>query len=425
MSMCWDQDVQLLIPVNVNSNPGNPATGLAAILVSECTGVRVVNSNHDFYWEGGQPASAYGPDEERGVRDHFFRNVENRPFFALFEALYPWNGRRWVQANINPRQRDWLIDERGFSDERVQLLGTAIEESFFEPADAGTRLHLREAMSCILSDGQYLARAVPVDVHLDQLEEWMQDQTPIVVGARGSLDLDYASESAIVLLQPTRVLERKRIEKNCELLDALFGHEAFQEAFDQDPNRTLTLHVSGPVPIEHLADLRRVVEAYRKTVQALPADLAIRVFLAFSCGQDQHPGFRMRGFEPLRIDQIYKLADLVLFPSQTEGRGLPIPESAAAGVPIVCTRYAPHDVFDAVVQGETGAPLQVTLLPEDEMPSAVLDEITSLIFRPQRYAARRDENRNVARERFAMSAIGRSVSRLAEAAATEPREEES
>jgi len=56
-----ENNISLLIPVNVNSNPGNLATGLCTILVSELMGLYVLNSNHDFYWEGGKPAAEREP----------------------------------------------------------------------------------------------------------------------------------------------------------------------------------------------------------------------------------------------------------------------------------------------------------------------------------------------------------------------------
>ncbi|MEA3441845.1 MAG: hypothetical protein U9R58_16335, partial [Chloroflexota bacterium] len=94
-----DNDISLLIPINIASNPGNLALTLALIFVTEAMGIYVINSNHDFYWDGGKPESKRKPGDPPGIRDHFFRNVDNKPFFSLFESMYPWNGRRWLQVN--------------------------------------------------------------------------------------------------------------------------------------------------------------------------------------------------------------------------------------------------------------------------------------------------------------------------------------
>ncbi len=72
-----------------------------------------INSNHDFLCEGGAPASERAPGEEAGTRDHFYRNVLNTAFFDVIESLYPWNGDRWLQVNINCLQSAHLRDVDG------------------------------------------------------------------------------------------------------------------------------------------------------------------------------------------------------------------------------------------------------------------------------------------------------------------------
>jgi len=42
-----EKEISLLIPVNVNSNPGNMATGLCSILVSELMGIYVLNPQYE------------------------------------------------------------------------------------------------------------------------------------------------------------------------------------------------------------------------------------------------------------------------------------------------------------------------------------------------------------------------------------------
>ncbi len=78
-----DNQISLVIPVNVASNPGNIALTLGLVLVTEILGIYVLNSNHDFYWEAGKPLSEREPGEKPGVRDHFFRNIKNKTFFLI------------------------------------------------------------------------------------------------------------------------------------------------------------------------------------------------------------------------------------------------------------------------------------------------------------------------------------------------------
>ena len=88
------EGIGLLFPVNVNSNPGNVATALATVLASETSGCPVINNNHDFYWEGGRPPSERASGDPPGPRDHFFRNIENRPFHRI----------RWPRTAFVPRE---------------------------------------------------------------------------------------------------------------------------------------------------------------------------------------------------------------------------------------------------------------------------------------------------------------------------------
>ncbi|MHC4931935.1 MAG: glycosyltransferase [Planctomycetota bacterium] len=407
------ENIGLLIAINVNSNPGNPSLALAIVLASERTGCPVLNNNHDFYWEGGKPAAERPPGEEPGPRDHFFRNLGNSPFFRLFQRLLPWKGRRWTQVNINPIQSHVLIEEQGFDPRDVDIVGTLIDESFFVPCTAEEKREHRLRMAHILSDGEPRIRPVAVTGFLAGASGWMRNQHPVVCGAEPGLELDIATTDALYLLQPTRVVERKRIERDWELIGALLEHPPFREAFAAP--RTLTLHITGPVPIEHQADLERVLEAYRKVIGRLPESIASRLFQAFSVGTEDHPSLHApeRSLGKLHIAGIYKLADAVLFPSLTEGRGLPIPESGAAGVPIVCSRYQPEEVFAAVV-GEhlpEEQRIRYDLFPEGECGTDLLDSLTRILLDPASLADRTRHNREVVRERYAMPEMKRAFRR--------------
>lgn len=402
-----ENQIELLIPVNVNSNPGNLAVALAVALTTEATGICAINSNHDFFWEGGKPSSEREPGEPPGVRDHFFRNHRNGPFFALFQRLLPWNGASWLQVNINRRQSETLVAEYGFAEDRVAEVGTAVDDGFFGECSAEGKLARRKTMAHILSDGSPVARAIAVDEHLASLGDWMKNQVPLVCGAAPGLPLEIATPSAVYFLQPTRVVGRKRIERDWALVDALMRYSPFREAFDADPDRTLTLHITGPTPIEHQADLEKVLNAYRKVLSSLPGAVARRLFQTFSVGHEDHPSLAAAGLERLYIQDIYKLADLVVFPSETEGRGLPIVESSAADVPIICSRYRPESVFAQVVGEhlEEDLRIQYTLFPEGDFSDELLQEVTDIIFFPECMAARKAHNREAVRRRYGMQAL--------------------
>lgn len=406
-----EQGIGLLFTVNTNSNPGNVAFGLALVLASETTGLGVVNNNHDFYWEGGKAGCKRNPGEAPGPRDHFFRNHDNEEFFAFFQRIYPWNGRRWTQVNINTRQSRRLIDRFHYQPDRVFTIGTGLDPGFFRERTPEITARCRDAMSRVLG-GDPVVSATPVSQFVREIGSWMTDQRPVVCGRGDDQRLDLTSPDALWLLQPTRIVERKRIWMDWELIGALLHHPPFRAAFEDRPALTLTLQISGPVPIEHRECLEQVVDAYREALYGVPADIGDRVFLAMSAGWQSHPTLA----DDIDIVDIYQLADLVVFPSQTEGRGLPIVEASAAGVPIICSRYQPHSVFGEVVGERLDAEdrIDFELLPEPtaDLTDELLDRVTAILLDPDSQADRIAHNRSAVLHRYSLEALQESLEQV-------------
>lgn len=397
----------LLIPVNVASNPGNLALTLALVFVTEALGTVVINSNHDFYWDGGKPAADRGPGEEPGPRDHFFRNIDNKPFFALFQRLYPWNGRRWLQLNINRRQSKSLVERYGFTKQRVLEISTCVGDEFFKDYTIEDVRSARRRMALILADGEEEIRSASLEAHRQRLEDWMEEQIPLVIGLRKSLRLDLMADDLIYLLQPTRVVARKRIERGVELIQALL-QGPLSDTFEYNDRRQIVLHITGPTPLEHQADLETILFAFGDLKNNLPAAVAERVFLAFSAGREFHPVFEDYGLDALTIDDIYRLATVILFPSEIEGRGLPIIESAAVGVPIICSRYHPEDVFAHVVGEDLPAELRIRylLFPEEDFSDEFLAEAAELmLLDPDVSTEWHEHNREAVQARYSRDAL--------------------
>lgn len=411
------QDISLVIPVNVASNPGNLVAQLALVIVSEMMGLYVLNSNHDFYWEGGKPAEDRAPNEEPGPRDYFFRNHHNTPFFSLFERLYPWSGVRWVQVNINPRQSRKLAECFSFNPKRIFEMGTSVEDSFFEEFTPEDQRDARRRMAYILSDGKPTIQTVAISDHLAKLEDWVNDQSPILLGARAGISVNPAHKKMIYCLQPTRVVERKRIEKDFHLLRALMEYPAFFEPFSADPERQIVVHISGPVPAEHQADLETVLHAYEELLGSVPKEIAERIFVAFSVGTEDHPSLKDNGLAPLTMESVYRLATVVLFPSETEGRGLPIIESRAVGIPIICSRYYPDEVFASVV-GEHLPPekqLHYLTFPEGEFSEEFLAHVATALLEPESLWEHRKHDQEAVHLRYSRAALKKNLEGYLEA----------
>ena len=409
--------INLLITVNVASNPGNLALTLALVLITEALGTVVINSNHDFYWDEGKPSAEREPGEEAGDRDHFFRNADNRPFFSLLEMLYPWQGRRWLQVNINKRQSERLVKEFGFPPQSVFEIGTAVSDRLFDDYTSEDVKHARLRMANILSDGDTVIYPYSLGEHERILDKWMDAQVPKVIGARKGLRLDLFADDIVYLLQPTRVVARKRIEKGVELIQALL-QGPLRTTFEQNPARQMVLHITGPTPMEHQEDLETILDVYRDLIDNLPPAFSGRVFLAFSGGHETHDSFEEQSLEDMNITDIYRMATAVLFPSETEGRGLPIIESGAVGIPIFCSRYEPEEVFAGVIGEDLPQEFRIhyVLFPEEEFSEAFLQEVADLLTHPETWAKWREHNRQAVRLRYSTAALSAAFQRLLDSA---------
>lgn len=397
-----DNEIKLLIPVNIPTNPGNFAIMLAIIMVTEALECSVISSNHDFYWEGGSMPSERDPNSEPGVRDHFFRNCDNKPFFSLFKRIYPWNGKRWIQVNINTLQSEALVKRFGFPADKVFKLGTSISDNFFKQATPEYVKSVRQRMAYIVSGGHAIIEPVEISTHLARLDSWMSDQHPVACAFSPGLKLDLTKAKTLFCLQPTRVVGRKRIEMDLQMLQALMHYEPFKNVFFNDAEYQLVVHITGPIPIEHQADLTVVLHAYIDLCNSVPRAVADRIFIEFSVGNDNHPCFEKLGLETLLIEDIYQLATIILFPSETEGRGLPIIEASAGGIPIVCSRYFPKEVFDEVVGADLPDKEQIEFLefPDEGYRKLFLASVTELLLHPEHFEQRMKHNRRAVSLRY-------------------------
>jgi glycosyltransferase involved in cell wall biosynthesis len=409
-----ENQITLLIPVNIASNPGNIALALGVVFAAEALGIYVLNSNHDFYWESGKPASKRIIGEAPGLRDHFFRNIDNKSFFSLFKLLYPWNGDRWLQVNINNRQSRRLIRRFDFPKDKVFEISTYISDVFFEDNNEQAVKNARLRMGHILSGGKAIMQPVDLTDHLAGISQWMINQQPVILGAQHGLSVDPLSDDLIYMLQPTRIIVRKRIERNLELIGALLEQGPLREEFDNNPDTQLILHITGPTPQEHQTDLEKILFAYQKIIESFPKHISNRIFVAFSAGHEDHPSFTEKQFEPLTIESIYRIADVLVFPSETEGRGLPIIEASASGIPIICSRYQPNEVFDDVVGAGLAEELRIryTLFPEENFKHEFLNEVANLLLHPETRYKRIKHNREAVEARYSRKSFRKHLKRL-------------
>ena len=108
------------------------------------------------------------------------------------------------------------------------------------------------------------------------------------------------------------------------------------------------------------------------------------------------------------------MADAVVFPSETEGRGLPIIEASASGIPIICSQYRPREVFSDVIGERLPEELRIkyTLFPEGKFHRAFLSDVADLLINSK--ARQRDilHNKEAVRSRYNYATLKIKFKRL-------------
>ncbi|MFV1994322.1 MAG: glycosyltransferase, partial [Verrucomicrobiales bacterium] len=406
-----DNDIQLLYLVNVNSNPGNPALALATVLVSEHLRIPVINNCHDFYWESGHSeVEREVLGLPRGPRDHFFTNAHVGEVFSLIEVLYPWDARNWLTACINSRQTDTISERSGLNPANVGEVCTGIDMDRYRPADRGRTKAVWYQVCDILKGTRARLQAVAVAEVIDKGLLAPGSRRPILIAANHQAKVDFANDN-MVMLQPTRILARKRIDFNFTLIAGLLADQKFAAALRADKSRKLTLLVSGPVSAGHDKCLEKLVRDFARLLRKVDESIRPRIYLALLFSKFDKPSHRERHQRPIGMPDLYNISTLVVLPSETEGRGLPIIESAASGVPILTRRYDPEEVF-AAVTGENLARedrLEVSVFKGWRLEPETIAEVRERLLAPEKFADLNRHNRRVIQRRFSLEGLARDL----------------
>jgi len=93
---------------------------------------------------------------------------------------------------------------------------------------------------------------------------------------------------------------------------------------------------------------------------------------------------------------------------------LPIVESSASGVPIICSRYFPVEVFDGVVGKtmEEEKHIKYTLFPEDEFSDKFLNSVTDLLLCPENNTVVNEHNRKAVQKRYSETVMDANLQDL-------------
>lgn len=406
-------DIQLLFLINVNSNPGNPALALANVLISHFLDLPVINNCHDFYWESGHSKiQRKVGDLPHGSRDHFFTNAHVGEVFSLIEMIYPWTARNWLTVCINAEQVDASIERFGANPANVCEICTGIDAELYAPVGRGRSKDAWHQVNAILKNGSKHLQAQPVERVIRKSLLTPERRRPILIAATKQSQVKLAVNN-MVLLQPTRILERKRIDFNFTLIASLLENQQFASAFRSDKTQKLTLMISGPVAIGQEKSLNNLIKNFERFLQKIDESIRSRIYLALLFSEFDNPTFRSNHEQPIGMPDLYNMASLVVLPSETEGRGLPIIESAACGVPLFTRRYEPEEVFSTVI-GEKLADqdrLKVWTFRKWKIKKKILAQVRDYLLAPEHFRDHNRHNRRVVKRRFSLPELARDLDR--------------
>jgi len=403
-------NIKLLYLANICSNPGNVALSLATVLLSEYLNIPVINNNHDFYWEGGmasfQRAKQGG---HAGPRDFFFTNYHLGEIFSIIEMLFPWQSRAWMNVNINKDQSRYVIRTKGHNPSNVMEIGTAVDTSLYTKNDKRKNINTFTQVEKILS--RYSDKLFSYSVNDVLAGELLKgkEPRPILVGARTSKVDRFIAEN-IILLQPTRIIYRKRIETSLYLLTKIFEQPEMILRFKKTAHLKITLLITGPIAAGHHKYFLSLINRFGELLDQT-GELKNRIYLALFFGELDRESFKERFIPPVSIVEMYNIASLVLLPSKTEGRGLPIIEAAACGTPIFCRRYEPETVYSEVIGEhlEERNRLQVLEFRGKKINRAIVQKIIERVFFPHRFSHEVLHNRRVVYKRYSLDALNENI----------------
>ncbi len=389
-------DIRLLYLININSNPGNVSQALATVLVSEYMDIPVINNCHDFYWEEGHSEIDIEENNFKpGPRDHFFKNFHLGEVFSLIEMIYPWDSRKWLSLSINRAQCDELIAQHGQNPANVQLIDTCVDiEKYKTVLSAERRVEVLQQINFIFQKDKkdlqtYSVGSFPRFKDTSEL-------FPVLFSDQQQKLTDFEKDN-IVLLQPTRILKRKAIEVDFRLITKLFNDYEVLDYFDENENLSITILITGPVAIGNINYFYSLLNEFQRALKSIDVKYRSKIFLGFMFSAFDKKDFKARFKNPFDLNELYKTATMILLPSTTEGRGLPIIEAAACGVPVFCRRYNPEHVFAHVIGEHLPKVHRINVISfrDPNLNEEIIESVKQHIFAPKAFESSNKRNKEI------------------------------
>jgi Phosphodiester glycosidase/Glycosyl transferases group 1 len=411
-SYITENKINILYLINVCSNPGNVSLSLAVVLLSELLEIPVINNNHDFYWEGGNSeVTKQQKGLSDGPRDFFFTNSHIGEFFSIIEVLFPWESRIWINVNINKQQTEHLVKVNGINPSNVTEIGTAVDTSEYQNSTKRKKINTFHQFEQILSrySDTLISYSVEDVLNTDLVSQ--DNPRPLLIGAKKTKTKQNFLNENIVFLQPTRIISRKRIEIGFELIKRLFEDENFYKRFSETKHLKLTIIITGPIAAGHFEYFKRLIKKFSDLLNILDEEVKNKVFLAFLFSELDKAKFKSHFEEPVGIPELYNIASLILLPSETEGRGLPIIEAAACGTPIFCSRYFPENVYSEVIGEHLPHKDRLKVIEFDgkNITKKHVKKIIDRVFFPHKFSHEIAHNLNVVDNRYSLDSLKNNI----------------
>jgi hypothetical protein len=187
--------------------------------------------------------------------------------------------------------------------------------------------------------------------------------------------------------------------------------KSFRERLVKTKNLKLTILVTGPVAAGHYPYFLKLLSRFSNLLNELDEALRGKIFLSFLFSELDKESFKKKFKDPVGIPELYNIASLVLLPSKTEGRGLPIIESTACGTPIFVRKYAPENVYDEVVGNHLGEEDRLKVIEYDgkNIKRKLANDIIDRVLFPHKFTEEINHNRTAVIRRFSLEALNNNL----------------
>jgi hypothetical protein len=191
----------------------------------------------------------------------------------------------------------------------------------------------------------------------------------------------------------------------------MFERKDFREKFKEAENLKITIIITGPIATGHYDYFESLVKEFKNRLLEMPEEYRSKFYLAFLFSELDKNKFKQRFDNPSGIPELYNISSLVLLPSETEGRGLPILEAAACGVPIFCCRYFPEDVYSEVIGEDLPEEDRLRVIEFDgiHIGKKHIEKIVERVFFPHKHVEEIAHNQKVVQKRFSLESLNKDM----------------